>query len=206
LKSAAIGLSLLLVTPGAIAELALRMIFRRDVWFSAQTQLLSLLPGNAGSYLRNAYYFLVLRRCHLSCRFSFGMLFTHSDAIVGRRVYIGAYSTIGKATIGDDTMIADRVGLLSGSHQHTVGDPTAAFQQQPQVLQPIMIGRNVWIGSNSVVMADVEDNSIVGAGSVVSRPIPANSVAVGNPARVIRTLIEDPGTKPAQSAAQASNR
>jgi acetyltransferase-like isoleucine patch superfamily enzyme len=53
----------------------------------------------------------------------------------------------------------------------------------------IRIGRNAWIGNSAVVMADVGDNGVIGAGSVVVKPIPADSVAVGNPAMVNKTQV-----------------
>ena len=55
---------------------------------------------------------------------------------------------------------------------------------------PITIGDNVWIGGGAIVLAGVSigDNSIVGAGAVVTRDVPANVVAVGNPARVVREV------------------
>ena len=57
---------------------------------------------------------------------------------------------------------------------------------------PIHIGKNVWIGSNAVVLPGVTigDNSIIGAGSVVTRDIPADVVAMGSPCRVLRKITE----------------
>ncbi|AKP66733.1 sugar O-acetyltransferase [Companilactobacillus ginsenosidimutans] len=58
---------------------------------------------------------------------------------------------------------------------------------------PIKLGKNVWIGANSVVLGDVTigDNSVIGAGSVVNKDIPSNVVAVGSPCKVIRKITED---------------
>ena len=53
-------------------------------------------------------------------------------------------------------------------------------------LKPIVIGRNTWIGNKAIILADVGDQCIIGAGSIVTKPISSNSVAVGNPAKVIR--------------------
>jgi maltose O-acetyltransferase len=55
---------------------------------------------------------------------------------------------------------------------------------------------HVWLGAGCIVMADVGENSIVGAGSVVTKPIPPNSVAVGNPARVLRKTFDSPTPPP----------
>lgn len=178
-------LALLCASPLVLGERLARWLCRRDVWFATHAQALSLLPGRTGYLVRNAYYHLTLRRCPLNCCFVFGMVFTHSEAEVGRGVYIGAHSMIGLATIGDGTMIADHVHVLSGKHQHGT-DPGLRFQDQPQVFTRILIGENSWLGTNTVVMAGIGKNCVIGAGSVVTKPIPDDSVAVGNPARVIR--------------------
>ena len=59
--------------------------------------------------------------------------------------------------------------------------------------KPIKIGNNVWIGGNVIVLPGVNigDNVVIGAGSVVTKDIPANCVAVGNPCRVIRKINEE---------------
>lgn len=56
----------------------------------------------------------------------------------------------------------------------------------------IKIGRNVWIGSNSTILPGVTvgDNAVIGAGSVVTRDVPENMVAAGNPAKVIKCIFE----------------
>ncbi len=185
-KAAIRVLACLLVMPLALPEHLLRRLLHRDVLFFAQSQWLSLMPGKTGSYLRNAYYHLTLRSCPFDCNLSFGMLFTHSNVSVGHRIYVGSYSRIGLACIGDDTMIADNVHILSGAHQHGTDDPNIPFQQQEQHLISISIGRNAWIGTGSVVMSDIGNDSVIGAGSVVNRPIPDGCVAVGVPARAIK--------------------
>lgn len=180
-----------LVLPWAAAERAARRFLGRDVWFNFHSEFLSLLPGKIGWFLRNAYWHLTLRRCPLNCCFLFGSLFTHSEAEMGERVYTGAHCIIGLATIGDDTMLADRVYVLSGGRQHGIADPDIPFQDQPQVFTRVHIGQNCWLGTNTIVMADIGRNCVIGAGSVVTKPIPDNSVAAGNPARVIRAVFSD---------------
>lgn len=58
--------------------------------------------------------------------------------------------------------------------------------------KPIRIGNNVWLGGNVVVLPGVTigDNIVIGAGSVVTKDVPANSLAVGNPCRVVREITE----------------
>jgi len=181
-------LALGLVMPWALGERIARSLLGRDVWFSSHSEFLSLIPGKIGWFLRNAYLHLTLRQCPLSCCFLFGTLFTHSEAEVGKRVYIGARCLIGLATIGDDTMLADHVCVLSGKHQHGTADPGVSFQDQPQKFTRVSIGKNCWLGTNTVVMADIGNNCVIGAGSVITKPVADNSVAAGNPAKVIRAV------------------
>lgn len=83
--------------------------------------------------------------------------------------------------LGNNVRVGPGVGLISAGHdlddydQHLKSDP-------------IRIGSNVWIGMNSVVMPGIQigDNVAIGAGSVVTTDIPSNSIAVGNPCRVIK--------------------
>jgi acetyltransferase-like isoleucine patch superfamily enzyme len=195
LKNVVYFVALCLVLPFALSERLARRLLGRDVWFSCHNEFLSLIPGKIGWFLRNAYLHLTLRHCPLSCCFLFGTLFTHSEAEVGDRVYMGAHCIIGMATVGDETMLADRVHVLSGGHQHGTAGGTASFQDQPQHFTRVRIGRNCWVGTNVVIMADVGDNCVIGAGSVVTKPIPDNSVAVGNPARIIRSTLADEAAK-----------
>ena len=176
------------VAPLGLSERLARGIFHRDVFFESHGELLSLVPGKIGRYLRNAYYWITLENCPLDCCFLLGSGFTHSNAKVGHRVYMGAFSQVGCASIGDNTLLGDHVQILSGSKQHTFDDPARTIQESEQLFAYIEIGANCWIGTNSVVMASLGRDCVIGAGSVVTKPIPDNSLAVGNPARVIREV------------------
>ena len=69
-----------------------------------------------------------------------------------------------------------------------IADPTVPYREQGHVTAPVVIGRNVWLGSRSSSRRGVRigDNAVVGAGAVVTQGHPANSLAVGIPARVVR--------------------
>ena len=89
-------------------------------------------------------------------------------------------------TIGDDVQIGPNVQLLTPTHPL---EPEPR-RQKWESAQPIVIGDNAWLGGGVVVLPGVTigENTVVGAGSVVTRDLPANVVAVGNPARVVRPL------------------
>lgn len=91
-----------------------------------------------------------------------------------------------KIRIGEDCQIGPNVQLLTPMHPL---DPKLR-RDGLEAGSPITIGDNVWLGGGVIVCPGVSigDNSVIGAGAVVTRNIPANSVAVGNPARVIKQL------------------
>jgi maltose O-acetyltransferase len=110
-------------------------------------------------------------------------------------VEIGDYSRIGEYVhiwgkggirIGKNTMIATHVILSSNSH-----DPNAEIMIETNSAAPIIVGDNVWLGANSIVLQGVSIGSgtIIGAGSVVTKNIPENVVAVGIPAKILRSRI-----------------
>jgi maltose O-acetyltransferase len=91
-----------------------------------------------------------------------------------------------RITIGDDVQIGPNVQLLTPTH------PTDPDERRSGVegAGPITIGDNVWLGGGAIVLAGVTigADTVVGAGAVVTRDLPARVIAVGNPARVLRRL------------------
>ena len=85
--------------------------------------------------------------------------------------------------------IAPNVGLYTAGHPLNIAKRNAGLEYA----YPITIGNNVWIGAGVSVLPNVVigDNCVIGAGSVVTHSIPPNSLAVGHPCRVIRTLNEE---------------
>ena len=111
--------------------------------------------------------------------------------VMGRGVQIGsgAFISVGPAgmTIGDDVMISPNCTIINATYQFD--KPEVPLQEQGVVGKAVRIGHRAWIGSNSVLLAGAElgDNVIVSAGSVVSGVVPPNSIVLGNPAKVIFT-------------------
>jgi acetyltransferase-like isoleucine patch superfamily enzyme len=111
--------------------------------------------------------------------------------VMGRRVQIstGCFVGAGRAglTLGDDVLISPNCTILTGTYQFDRLD--VPLQEQGTISKGVRIGHRVWVGSNSVVLAGAElgDNVIVSAGSVVSGTVPPNSIVLGNPAKVIFT-------------------
>lgn len=110
---------------------------------------------------------------------------------VGDNVYANFHLTLVDDTyiyIGNSVMIGPNVTLATAGHPI---EPELR-REVAQFNIPIHIGDNVWIGANSVVLPGVKigENSVIGAGSVVTKDIPSNVVAVGNPCRVLREIGE----------------
>lgn len=146
----------------------------------------ALAPGIPGDYLRTAYYRLTLDKWSLESRIEFGSFFAHPLARVERGVYIGSHCVLGRTSIGERTQIASGVQILSGGQQHPRDAEGRIMGAEHGIFTTIRIGADCWIGAGSIVLADVGNSSTLGAGSVVVYPVPADSVAVGNPARVVR--------------------
>lgn len=109
---------------------------------------------------------------------------------IGRNVFINQNCTIydlGGVDIGDDVMIGPNVSVITSGH------PIAPSHRQAGVTaEPIVIERNVWVAAGVTIIGGVTvgENSVIAAGSVVTRDVPRDSLVGGNPARVIRSIVE----------------
>ncbi|MFJ7750921.1 DapH/DapD/GlmU-related protein [Arthrobacter sp. NPDC097144] len=106
---------------------------------------------------------------------------------LGKRVFINSgcrFQDQGGISIGDGCLIGHNAVLATLNHDLS---PSRRADMHPA---PVTLGRNVWLGSNVTVLPGVTigDDAVVAAGAVVTKDVPARSVVVGSPARVIRTL------------------
>jgi acetyltransferase-like isoleucine patch superfamily enzyme len=120
------------------------------------------------------------------------------DAIVGigDRCVIGRGSSIVghySITIGDDVYTGPSVYITDQNHDWERLDQPIGRQAQPEL--PVRIGAGSWLGTGVVVLPGVTvgDHAVIGAGTVLSRDVPARSVVVGNPARVVQRWVEGSG-------------
>lgn len=91
-----------------------------------------------------------------------------------------------KVRFGDNVFIAPNCGFYTAGHPLD----SASRNRGLEYAKPITVGDNVWVGTHVCVLPGVSigDNCVIGAGSVVTRDVPANSLAVGNPCRVVRDI------------------
>jgi acetyltransferase-like isoleucine patch superfamily enzyme len=162
-----------------------RLIFGSDYAYRMVSQRASQWVGMQGDYRRRILYRSLIAKMGKGVVISFGALLTKPAAELGDHVYIGAYSLLGQVLVGNDTLIADQVCILSGGHQHGMAWLDIPIREQPGVFQTIHVGCDSWIGSGAIIMADVGNHCIVGASSVVTRPVEDYKIVAGNPARVI---------------------
>ncbi len=179
-------ISFILAMPLIVVSKLGILFFGSESLFLACGQLISLVPGKNGMYLRSAFYKFTLSEFDLKTHINFGTVFSKSKVKLGKIPYIGSYAVIGYANIGDGVVISNKVSILSGQHQHNFDDPEKGILDKEGVYSCVDIGNDVFIGEQSVIMANVGEKSIIGAGSIVVQDIPAYSVAVGNPAKVMK--------------------
>ena len=115
----------------------------------------------------------------------------YGEISIGDRTFVNVGAVVldvAPVTIGAHCQIATCVQLLTATHPADPGPRRAGWESA----EPIGVGDNVWLGGGVIVLPGVTigDDTVVGAGSVVTRDLPAGVVAVGNPARVLREIGE----------------
>jgi maltose O-acetyltransferase len=112
-----------------------------------------------------------------------------SNITIGARTFVNYNLTaldVAAITIGEDCQIGPGVQLLTPTHPLEAGPR----RDKLEAARPITIGDNVWLGGGVIVLPGVTigDNSVIGAGAVVTKDVPPDVVAVGNPARPVRKV------------------
>jgi acetyltransferase-like isoleucine patch superfamily enzyme len=153
--------------------------------FPGWSQAMSLFPGLTGQYLRRAFYRWVLPRCGEGSVVSFGTVFSHPTAEIGESAYVGVFCCLGDVTIENDVLIGSHVSITNGSRQQGTERLDIPVREQPGEWPRVTIGRDTWVGDRAVIMANVGEHCVVGAGSVVTRPVPDFAIVVGSPARIV---------------------
>lgn len=156
-----------------------------DYVFRTISELLSLVPFIFGIIIREAFYKKVLTSCGDNVSVGLGAVFLYRNISIGDNVIVGLYCTVHHCDIGSDVLIASGCRLLSGNRQHNFERTDIPMTRQNGWMKKIKIGNDVWIGANSIVMENVEDGCIIGAGSVVNKKVDKYSICGGNPIRIL---------------------
>jgi acetyltransferase-like isoleucine patch superfamily enzyme len=88
-------------------------------------------------------------------------------------------------------MLGSNVDIISGKKQHLFESLDIPMREQGGELDKIVIGEDCWLGNSSVIMANIGKKSIVAAGSVVVKEVPPFNIVGGNPARILRSRLDD---------------
>jgi virginiamycin A acetyltransferase len=185
-KAVARAIATVVVVPALVSYAIRGALMGRDAALEGSTQALGIVPGLLGDYVRRAFLTQVLDRCAPTATIRFGCLLSQAGARIDDRVYVGPRCDLGLVHLERDVLLASGVHIPSGSATHGIGDVDTPIRDQPGTRTMVRVGEGSWVGSAAVIMADVGRHCVIGAGSVVTRPIPDYSIAAGSPARVIR--------------------
>lgn len=178
-----------------VASFTLRAaLVGRDRAIQSSTQLLALVPGLTGQYIRRAFLTWTIAGCHCTAVVEYGTTFSHAGARLEEHVYIGPGCHHGLVHVEANVLMASGVQVPSGANTHRMDDHVRLIREQGSAERIVRIGAGSWIGASAVVMADVGAHSVVGAGAVVTQPVPGKVVAAGVPARVLWARGERPAT------------
>lgn len=157
------------------------------LYFPFASEALSRVPFSLGWKLRRAVYARVLPRVGREAVLHFGVCLEDPRTTIGENVWISVGCYLDYAEIGDSVLIGPHAVLLAGGRHHRSDRLDVPIKEQGNPPKaPLRIGAGAWIGANATVLAEVGRDAIVGAGAVVTKPVPAYAVVAGNPARVLR--------------------
>jgi virginiamycin A acetyltransferase len=190
LKRLARGAATAAILPRLLAYKVMAAVIGPDHALEGATQSLARVPGLRGEYLRRAFLSHTLAHCDPTATICWGTVLSKAGAVIGRNAYVGAGCHLGLVLLEQDVLLASGVHIPSGAQTHGMGDPSIPIREQPGEIRVVRVGQGSWIGSAAIVMADVGRDSVVAAGSVVTKPLPDAVIAGGVPARVIRSRLE----------------
>ena len=165
----------------------LKLLVGKRKAFSCVMQSAAIVPGISGEWFRRGLLQWTTQNKLENCCISFGCLFFDPDLKISPGVYMGTFCNIGKVTIHEKCVIGSNVHITSGLRQHYFSRTDVAIQDQGGQFDRVEIGKDAWIGNGAIISADVGVGCVIGAGSVVVKPIPDFSVVVGNPGKVINS-------------------
>lgn len=178
-------------TGGIVGSIAKKRVNRGKLFFPYLSEVLSLVPFGLGWKLRATVYRKMLPRFGDDVVLHHGVTIEDPRCEFGNDIWVSIGTHIGYAIIEDHALIGQNAVILAGGRQHNMDkvDVPIKLQGNPPNY-PVTIARGAWIGANSTIMADVGHDAVVGAGAVVTKPVPPLAIVGGNPAKVIRMRSE----------------
>ena len=144
------------------------------------------------NFLKKEYYKSQLNSCGEDVYWGNNVIATYKNISIGNHVYIGSNSVLqsahGKIVIGNHVMFGPGVHIHGGNHVYDkVGVYMDLVKKADESDGTVLIEDDVWIGANAIVLQGIHVGygSIIGAGAIVTKDVPAGSIVAGNPARII---------------------
>ena len=162
-----------------------------DFIFRTVSELLATAPYLIGVIMRYEFYRFSLKKCGKNVSIGFGTILYYRDIEIGDNVLIGNYCMVHYCDFGSYVLAADGSQFLSGSRYHRYDRTDFPMALQGGSLRRIRIADDTWIGAGAIVMDDVGEGAIVGAGAVLTKPSEPYAIMAGNPAAKIRSRKED---------------
>ena len=182
------GIEFILALPFAVIFCILGWLGILSDRYSEVSMLAAHIPFYVGEHVRYLYYKSTLKKVGHHVTFKYGSFCQYHNISIGDRVLIGYYNALARVNIGDDVLIGGFVSFISGRKVHSFEESNKKINEQKGLIEWITVGSDVWIGTHSVIAADVGNHCVVGTGSVVVKPVENNSIYAGNPAKLIRKL------------------
>ncbi|MBD3401568.1 hypothetical protein GF420_01630 [candidate division GN15 bacterium] len=174
--------------PLGLLSLLEKWTIRTEGIYITCATMVAIIPGWPGNFVRASFYLIALEAFHPTAIIGFGSYFSNRGARVGRYAGTGAYCIMGMVDLEPEVRLASRVSITSGLHQHGSSATVGAVEEVPSLRERVRIGKGAWVGEGAIVGADIGDGAVVAVGAVVTKPVPAYSMAMGNPARILPTV------------------
>ncbi len=165
------------------------LIKKRKIQIGNESLIKSPYEIHGGKYIIVGDNVSIQRYSKLCCFDKYAGKDYKPEVLIGNNVFSNRFLTIlsaGKMSIGDNTFFGSHV--LISNENHGMNPECGCYGLQELTVSDVNIGRNCWIGDHCVILPGVTigDYSIIGAGSIVTKSIPPYTIAVGNPARIIK--------------------
>jgi acetyltransferase-like isoleucine patch superfamily enzyme len=172
---------------GIVGVVARAGVVRGWIHFPFLSQFLAVVPFSLGWKLRREIYARILPQVGRQAVVHAGVVIEDARTSIGDDVWISVGCYVDYAIIQDHVLIGPHAVILAGGRHHRWDRVDVPIKQQGNPPKaPVVLEHGCWIGANATVMAEVGHDAVVGAGSVVTRPVPPFAVVAGNPARVLR--------------------
>jgi virginiamycin A acetyltransferase len=176
-----------------ILTMPLVVLFRiRFVRYTTVSNGLGLIPGTAGTALRRGWYRQTLASCGRNLLVDFGAGIRSPRSRVGDNCYIGLWSWIGWADIGNDFMSGSHLVVLSGRSQHGFSRLDLPMRRQPGAHRCVKIGDDVWAGASVTIAEDVAPHTVIASGAIVTKTFEPYDIIGGVPAKPIGSRLKQP--------------